>query len=431
MVAVDERVTQEWLRSLGWVYTGGAQGASAVLQTIGGSMITIAGVVFSLTLVALSLASSQFGSRLLRNFMRDTMTQVVLGTFVATFLYCLVVLRTIRRAEESLFVPRLSVTVGVFLAIASIWVLIYFIHHVAVSIQADEIVGRIGAELADGIDRIFPEATSRGGAGPAAGPAEAGVPADFEREAAPIEAAQDGYLQIIDMDALIELAKQEDAVFRLVRRPGHYVVSRTTLVLAWPAARITDRLKDRVNAAFVLGNQRTTAEDVEFAVQELVEIAVRALSPGINDPFTAIACVDRLSSALCRLARRDLPSPYRVDERNHLRVVASSSTFADIVDGAFDQIRQSSRTSAAVTLRLLDAIGVVATSTEPEDRRAVLRRQAEMIVRGGREGLTECLDRATVESRYRAVAHLLCPSDHSPSRAVARSAHAAAPRTSG
>ncbi len=133
-----------------------------MLGTIAGSMITIAGVVFSMTLVALSLASSQLGPRLLRNFMRDTTTQVVLGTFVATFLYCLLVLRTIRRPEEFVFVPHLSVTLGVLFAVVSLGVLIYFIHHVSVSIQANEIVARVGAELIEGVDRLFPEQIGRG-----------------------------------------------------------------------------------------------------------------------------------------------------------------------------------------------------------------------------------------------------------------------------
>ena len=407
MVTLDRAVTADWLRSWDLAYTGGAQGASAVLQTIGGSMITIAGVVFSLTLVALSLASSQFGSRLLRNFMRDTMTQLVLGTFVATFLYCLLVLRTIRRAEETLFVPHLSVTLGVLLAIASIWVLIYFIHHVAVSIQADEIVARVGAELVNGIDRLFPQQTSRGNAQTAAGPVDAGIPEDFEQEAGSVEAAEDGYLQIIDMNALVLLARREDVIFRIERRPGHYVVRRTPLVRAWPAHRVTDSLAGQVNSAFVLGNQRTSAEDVEFAVQELVEIAVRALSPGINDPFTAIVCVDRLGSALCHLARRDMPSPYRLDEQNRLRVIVSSSTFAGVVDEAFNQIRQYARTSVAVTVRLLEVVAVVATATTQEDRRLVLRHHAEMIVRGAREGLPESQDRLAVEERFTALATLL------------------------
>lgn len=156
-VALDQNVTLKWLRRLDWVYNGGAEGASAVLQTIAGSMITIAGAVFSLTLVARSLASSQFGPRILRNFMRDTTNQLVLGTFIATFLYCLLVLRTIRRDEADVFVPHLSVTLGVAFALTSLWVLIYFIHHASVSIQADEVVARIGAELEHTMHRLFPE----------------------------------------------------------------------------------------------------------------------------------------------------------------------------------------------------------------------------------------------------------------------------------
>ena len=164
-VSLDEAVTYEWIKAQGWAYTGGAEGASLVLSTIAGSMITITGVVFSMTLVALSLASSQLGPRLLRNFMRDRMNQVVLGTFVATFVYCLVVLRTIRRADEVLFVPHISVTFGVLLALVGLGVLIYFIHHVSVSIQADEVVARVGKELMAEIDRLFPEESGEGGRG--------------------------------------------------------------------------------------------------------------------------------------------------------------------------------------------------------------------------------------------------------------------------
>lgn len=147
-VALDESATVgEWMAGQNWAYTGGAEGASLVLSTVAGSMITIAGVVFSMTLVVLSLASSQLGPRLLRTFMRDTKNQVVLGAFIATFVYCLLVLRTIRRAEDVAFVPHLSVTIGVLLAIGSLGILIYFIHHVSISIQADEVVARVHDEL--------------------------------------------------------------------------------------------------------------------------------------------------------------------------------------------------------------------------------------------------------------------------------------------
>src|SRR5690349_8302143 len=173
-VALDKTVTERWLQAHTWAYTGGAEGASLVLSTVAASMITIAGGVFSMTLVALSLASSQLGPRLLRNFMRDTATQVVLGTFISTFVYCLLVLRTIRRADEVAFVPHLSVTVGLLMAVSSLGVLIYFIHHVAVSIQADEVIARVAADLFEGIERLFPDPDTQ--PGPHGSPRRAGLP---------------------------------------------------------------------------------------------------------------------------------------------------------------------------------------------------------------------------------------------------------------
>ncbi len=412
-VALDTQVT-DWL-ALNWglTFTGGAEGASSLLGAIAGSMITIAGVVFSMTLVALSLASSQLGPRLLRNFMRDTTTQMVLGTFVATFLYCLLVLRTIRRAEEIAFVPHLSVTLGVVLAVVSVGVLIYFIHHVSMSIQVNEIVKRVGEELIEGIERLFPENIGRGAPRIPTEPPHAGFLDTFDREARPIVSAEDGYLQYVDGDALMALAMQEGVVIRLERRPGHYVVAAHPLALVWPGNRVTDQLVARVNTVFALGNQRTSGQDIEFAVNQLVEIAIRALSPGVNDPFTAMTCVDRLGSALCRLAQRDMPSPYRHDTQDQLRVIAPVITFPDVTDVAFNQIRQYGRTSTAVTLRLLETIAEVAVSAHrPEDRAALLR-HAEMIARGAREGLPEEEDRQKVEERFRSANRLLSESPDS------------------
>ena len=406
-VALDTPVT-DWL-TLNWglTFTGGAEGASSLLGAIAGSMITIAGVVFSMTLVALSLASSQLGPRLLRSFMRDTKTQMVLGTFVATFLYCLLVLRTIRRAEEIVFVPHLSVALGVLLAVVSVGVLIYFIHHVSVSIQANEIVARVGTELIEEIERLFPESIGRGAPRIPAEPPDADFLDSFDREARPIGSAGDGYLQFVDGDALMALAMQEDVVIRLERRPGHYVVATRPLALVWPGDRVTDQLVDRVNAAFALGNQRTSGQDIEFAVNQLVEIAVRALSPGVNDPFTAVTCVDHLGSALCRLAERDMPSPYRHDTQDQLRVITPVFTFPDVTDAAFNQIRQYGRSSTAVTIRLLETIAEVAGSVHRSEDRVALLRHARMIARGAGGGLPEDEDRHEVEKRFQSANRLL------------------------
>jgi len=396
-VALETLVT-DWL-TLNWglTFTGGAEGASSLLGAIAGSMITIAGVVFSMTLVALSLASSQLGPRLLRNFMRDTTTQMVLGTFVATFLYCLLVLRTIRRAEETLFVPHLSVTLGVLLAVVSVGVLIYFIHHVSVSIQANEIVARVGKELIEEIEQLFPENIGRGAPRIPTEPPNADFLDRFEREASPIGSTGDGYLQFIDGDALMALAMQEDVVIRVERRPGHYVVATRPLALVWPGNRVTDHLMDRVNCAFALGNQRTSGQDIEFAVNQLVEIAIRALSPGVNDPFTAMTCVDQ----------QDVPSPYRYDTQDQLRVITPVFTFPDVTDAAFNQIRQYGRTSTAVTIRLLETIAEVAGSVHRSEDRIALLRHAKMIARGTGGGLPEDEDRQEVEKRFRSANRLL------------------------
>jgi len=406
-----EAPTRAWLGER-WIWTlgGGAEGASAVLATIAGSMITIAGVVFSMTLVALSLTSSQFGPRMLRGFMRDTTTQLVLGTFVSTFLYCLIVLRTIRRTEEVVFVPQLSVSFGVLLAVLSVGVLIYFIHHVSVSIQANEIIARVSAELLQGIDRLFPAEIGRGVRDVERPPPDDGFLQRFAAEAGTAPAAKDGYVRFIDGDALMALAVAQDVVLRLERKPGHYVVAGHPLVLVWPRDRLDESLVEGIQLAFAIGTQRTSGQDIEFAIHQLVEIALRALSPGLNDPYTAIVCLDHLSSALCRLADLEPPSSYRHDAEGRLRLIAPPMSFPGIVDAALNQIRQDGRSNVAVTIRLLETIAVVARSARREEDRAALQRHAEMVARGAGEALSEAEDRRQVEERYREALRMLAGS---------------------
>ena len=407
-VGLDRAVAKDgWLHQLDWIYSGGAEGASLLLGTVAGSMIAIAGTVFSMTLVVLSFASSQLGPRLLRNFMRDTANQVVLGTFVATFVYCLLVLRTIRRASEIGFVPHLSVSLGMLLAMVSIGVLIYFIDHVSVSIQADEVVARVCNELEDGIDRLYPSylGTPESEASQQLETTE--LPAAFASQARPVGALKDGYLQRIDADTLMAIAQSQDLLIQLERRPGHYVIKDQAIVLVYPGDQITAELIEEISSAFVLGTQRTAAQDIEFSFNQLVEIALRALSPGINDPFTAVACIDRIGSALCRVAQRDMPSAHRFDPLGELRLVAPGSSFSGIVDTALNQIRQSARANPAVAIRMLETIGKVAKHVKGEAEIASLQRQAIMIVRGARDAVPEEYDRLEVEIAFIEATHAL------------------------
>ncbi len=380
-----------------FAWVGSPEGATAVLGTIAGSMITIAGVVFSLTLVALSLASSQFGPRLLRNFMRDSTNQFVLGTFVATFLYSLLVMRAIQPGAEGDFVPHISVNISVVLALASIGVLIYFIHHISLSIQADEIIARVALELEQGIDRLFPD--ELGEDVPRVDEGASRSESWFD-DAATIRAVDEGYLQIVDADTLLELAKSSSTILRLECRPGDYIVAGTPIVFVAPSSAVRDELIDAIRAALVVGNQRSTAQDVEFAAQQLVEIAVRALSPGINDPFTAMTCIDRLGSGFCRLACRKIPSSTRLDDAGEPRIVAPVVTFERMVAPALSMIRQSARADVAVTLRLLDAIRVVGSCVRRDADREVLVRHANLVHDCASESLTVRDDNEAVDRRY-------------------------------
>jgi uncharacterized membrane protein len=182
-------ITQAW-----WLYVGGPDGARSLLSAIAGSMATVAGTAFSITIVALQLAASNFGPRLLRNFMRDTGNQLVLGTFIETFIYCLLVLRNIRSEDYNLFVPQLSVTVAIGLAILSTAVLIYFIHHASTIIQASHIIADVSDDLDQAIDRLFPEGIGRGSS------ETYDIPPDFDVRSSPIQADRQGYLQAIDDD---------------------------------------------------------------------------------------------------------------------------------------------------------------------------------------------------------------------------------------
>ena len=402
-VRIDEAIGEKWVSNLGWIYTGSADGARQLLATVAGSMITVAGVVFSITVVALSLASSQFGPRLLQNFMRDRGNQFVLGTFIATYAYCLLVLRTVRGQDGGQFVPHIAVTLGVVFALCGVGVLIYFIHHAAVSMQAPIIIANVGKELCEGIERMFPEELTDDDAcvQSSHGSAVAGLASgDAARH---VGADDDGYLQSVDEKRLLRVAQKHNLQVRLLHRPGQFVVRGGALLAFAPADHHDDPPKeafDDLRDAFLLGIQATPTHDIEFAVRQLVEVAVRALSPGTNDPFTAVSCVDYLGAALSRLAERKFPPLILADDRRMPRVQRYPVTFADICDTAIRQIRQYGRSSAAVVIRLLDMIAVVLAAAHRADDRAALLRQA-LYIRDAAESLPHAADRTIVDERYR------------------------------
>ncbi len=366
-------------------------------------MISVAGVVFSITMVVLSLASSQFGPRLIRNFMDVRANQTVLGTFLATFIYSILVLHNADPLSEANFVPKLSVTVAVALSLANLGLLIYFIHSVSESIQAENIIARVRRDLEKTVDRIFPETLEAGG-GPSAGPfhREYALPTTCDREACQVKSERSGYLQAMDSSALMRIAEQEDLLIHLGYRPGDFVTQGSFLVTVWPGDRVDEPLSRKINAIFIVGAERTLEQDAEFAVSQLVEIAVRALSLGINDPITATTCIDWLGVSLCQLANRQMPASHRFGENHRLRIICKPFDFRGMVDSAFNMIRQNSQNVAAVSLRLLETIATVAAQTPRAEDRAVLRRHAAMVAHGCRPTLSADGDLEDLDLRYRA-----------------------------
>lgn len=394
LIEVDSSGSQDWMAGWPRLFGTGAAGARGMLATIAGSMTTVVGVTFSMTLVALTLASSQYTSRVLRNFMADRVTQVVLGIFAGIFTYCLIVLRTIRGGDGSEFVPSLSVAFSVMLAIGGIGTLIFFIHHIATSIQASSIIASVTKETLMAVERLFPETLGRESMDDEADPSLLPLP---PRTWQCVMASRNGYLQSVDNAALLRLAREHKTIVRMDRGIGEFVIQNTSLAsLALenpPDQEITAALR----AAYSIDRYRTVYQDCAFGIRQLVDMALRALSPGINDTTTAVMCVDYLTAILARLASREIPSSRRYED-GELRVISMGQTFASLVAESFDEIRGSAKGNVAIMLRMLGALQTIASLTDSPSRRRVLREQAEYIAELAERTIESPHDQTRVES---------------------------------
>jgi uncharacterized membrane protein len=379
-VAIDQALSNAWLQDMGWVWSGGAEGARGVLSIISGSIMTVVSIVFSLTVTTLAQTSSHFGPRILRSFTSDRGVQITLGTFIATFVYSLLVLRTVRTKqsiEESSFVPYFSVNVSILLALASLAVLIYFIHHVSQRIQAENLIAEVGMDFQNLVPDLFPE---HFGQPQCNGNNEPEQPDGSQWQTAHLVASPGtGYLQGIEEEQLMRLATRYDLVMKLEKRPGDFVTRHSTLLRIVPSSHMSYRVDRRLRACFSIGEHRTPHQDILYVVQQLVEIAVHALSPGINEPFTALTCIDWLGASLRSVAERELPASLRQDEEGRLRLIACRLNFEDMVHAAFGQIRLYGASNPDVMLSLLRVIDDIAPVVRSETDRLSLRRHAQLI----------------------------------------------------
>src|SRR5580700_1381731 len=379
----------------GWVISGSADAARQILTTIAAAIITVVGVVFSIILVTLTLASTQFGPRMLRNFIRDRGTQVTLGTFV----YSVLVLASIGVGSHGDFVPHISVTTTLGLTVINLAVLIYFIHHTAVSIQLPQVIASIAADLAEAIRE---QGSGPDRPGPENGLSTVELVNRTEASGAVLLAPVSGYVQFIKHQNLVRLATRADAVINLEHRPGHFIVRGHHFATVWPP-EAAPLVRQALGRAHIIGPQRTLTQDASFGFDQLAEIAIRALSPAVNDPFTAMTCIDWLSENLCKIVAGWHPARVHRDARGYIRVITAEPAYDRLVQRSFEKIRQSSLGMPAVMIRELEALARIMADTTSDGQRRVLLEQAAMIDRASERSVPEAADRADIRRRYEAI----------------------------
>jgi uncharacterized membrane protein len=355
-----------------YLFGGGADAARTVLSSIAGSLITVTSLTFSLTVVTLQLASSQFSPRLLRTFSRDRFVHLTLALFLSTFAYSLVVLRTVRTSDDSRqeFVPQISVTVAVVLTLISVFALVLFLDHLATQIRVETMLDDVHHDASQTVVRVLTER--------AADPPSNESPPSAPADAYPIETAESGFLISVDEDQLLAAACEAGAIVQIEGFPGGSLVRGTPLGRSWslgPVPLSQDqqrRLAERVAAAAVAGRERTAAQDVAYGLRQLTDVATKALSPGINDPTTAVHALGHISGLLCEMVDYQLGPKLLRDDHDRVRVVLERPGLADLLDSALAEPRRYAATAPSVLARLTQVLREVAWRVhDPEDRQAV------------------------------------------------------------
>ncbi|MBK8489318.1 MAG: DUF2254 domain-containing protein [Saprospirales bacterium] len=387
LVSLDQVITLSQDGLGRFFFVNSADSARSILSTISGAMIGVAGTVFSVTLVALTLASSQFGPRLIKNFMYIRLNQVVLGSYISTYLYCLFVLNSIKESDEYTFMPVLSILFAIIAAFVNIILLIVFIHQIATSIQADKVISDISEVISHQLKTLFPQ--------------KMGDELDDEKTIAvdnikskyinsfAVKSQKSGYLQYVDSESLLRVVCSCDGLIELYFRPGAHLVEGIEIGKLYSNDGLNKEQIESISRQFVIGKTRIAQQDLEYSIDQMVEIAARALSPGVNDPYTAIACIDNLTATLCHLSQISFPSKYRIDEEQKLRIIADTLDFEGVLDVSFNQIRQFSAGSTAVIIRLMEALTTINAFSKKENYKKAVIKHAKMVLNTGKESIKE------------------------------------------
>ncbi|MEO8287054.1 MAG: DUF2254 domain-containing protein [Chloroflexota bacterium] len=399
MVTLDRTIGPELISKVPLVFEAGPEGARQVLSTIAGSVLTVSGVVFSFTILAFSLASSQYSPRILYNFMEDRTNQIVLGVLLGSFVYCLLVLRTVKLEDSSIvsttFVPSLSVTAAILLALLDLGLFIFYLHHIATSITAYHIINRVGEVALSSVEHTFTEEPA---------PQEHSTalterPAPNFTEA--VRATAAGYLQEIDLESLARLAAQHNSLVEVSRRVGDFVTDGKLLARLAVPQPLSQEARSHFIDAFVLGARRTQQHDPLFALTQLCDVALKALSPGINDPTTALMCLDQIERVLSRAATLHSPTRVQCDSSGAQRVFSYAVSFSELADQAFQGIRHYGVAEASdvrLACKLLEVMAAIAEQTADMAHHAVLYSHAFAVVDAADRALVAPADRTMLNS---------------------------------
>jgi uncharacterized membrane protein len=402
LYGLDRQVPNELLQSSRLVISGTPSELRAMLVSIATTVLATAGVVFTLLTLPLSTVAAQYGSRLLRVFLGDRTTQAVLGMFVGTFVYCVAAAMSILPADIEPEGPQLTATVGLVLMMATFGTLILLVQHISTMLQAPNIAAAAGAELLDVVGVENPSESKIEDNQPQIG--QAPRIAMMETEAYPIRAKEVGYIQTLDPDTLLTLAREKDLVIRLLHKPGDYVWEGRVVAQVWPTSRFNERLEKQLRRSIRIGNQRTPTQDVECAVNQLVEMAVRAMSPAINDPFTAMTCLDHIGNGLSLFAQQGGENLNTYDREGQLRLVFEPFSFEELLTAAFDMLRHASCDNAAVLSHMLEVIDAVGQEIHSSESRQLLQNQVALIQAESRAGALIEADRQRIDASAAALA---------------------------
>jgi uncharacterized membrane protein len=379
-----------------WLTMGSIDDARAILSATMGAVATVLALIFSVALLVLSMVATLFGPRLLYRFLQDWVTQATLGVFMATFVYLCLVFLVTHQDRDSAFIPQISLITSWVLVVGSFGFLVFYSHRIAVSIQNPDLVGRIA-------DDVYPAASHAialgAGEGTGAAPDDAAIAREADLGAA-VPCTRSGYFQQLDHAALVAAAARAGAKIVLRFRPGQFVLRGEALAAIVPATA-RESLEPALDRAAVIGRHRTLTQDNEFALAQIVEIAIRALSPAVNDTFTGVACVDWLGDALLALAEKPQLDGNWYDTRGELRVWMPAVRLDRLIKLAFDQIRQASATTPAVLIRQLELIRRLAPRVSASaiaalaDQADAIRETATGLVALDRRDLETAWQRAT------------------------------------